>query len=75
MTKEDKEFIVARLKTPEVQKYLTQLDVRMNEEILADMYPQSVLWSVKQAISYLPHLQQYEFAVGIAGIERYKLLL
>lgn len=65
MTEEDKEFIYARMVSPEISGYASKLLCGTDGSIE----------ELKKQISYLPHLQQYEFAIILAGPDRYKLLL
>ena len=63
MEDSDKRFIEARLLTPEAKIYLSLLGVGPS------------IAAVKRAISYLPHTDQINFARGLAGTKRYRLLL
>jgi hypothetical protein len=69
MTDKDKRFIESRMNTPEAKKWLKQLGSSKNQRT------DYTIEEVRQKISYLPHVQQYEHAIGIAGTQRYLLLM
>lgn len=69
MSENDRKFIESRMKTPEAKKFLSKLGSSKTQRT------DYTIEEVVQKISYLPHLQQYEYAVGIAGTKRLKCLL
>jgi hypothetical protein len=69
MSENDRKFIESRMNTPEAKKWLRQLGSSKTQRT------DYTIEEVRQNISYLPHLQQYEHAIGIAGTKRFKCLL
>lgn len=68
MTDKDRRYIESRMKTPEAKKFLSMLGSSKTQRT------DYTIEEVKRMISYLPHAQQYEYAVGIAGTQRARLL-
>jgi hypothetical protein len=68
MTEKDKRYLESRMNTPEGKELIKTLGSSQNERT------DYTIAEVKRMISYLPHAEQYRYAVGIAGKEKSTLL-